>query len=124
MRRLFVIVLLVLLPLRGWAANAMTLEMLPTHAGGAAHALCPDHATPVADAAQAAHGADHHAAGGDTAPPDASHTHPHCTACQLPALTWPVWPTLAAAPPQATPAAHAAVLRNPAPRRLIKPPIA
>lgn len=121
MRRLFVIVLLVLLPLRGWAANAMALEVLPTHPGSAAHALCPDHATPAADAA---HGAGHDAAGGDTATHDASHTHPHCTACQLPALTWPVWPTLAAAPPQATPAAHAAVLRNPAPRRLIKPPIA
>ena len=115
MRRLFVIVLLVLLPLRGWAANAMALELLPTNTGSAAHALCPDHVPPVADGA---HGSDHDAAGG------VSHTHPHCTACQLPALTWPVWPTLAAAPPQGTPAAHATVLRNPALRRLIKPPIA
>lgn len=124
MRRLFVIVLLVLLPLRGWAANAMTLAMLPAQPGGAVHALCADHATPVADAAPGAHGAGHGAAGGDTAAPDSAHTHPHCTACQLPALTWPAWQPLAAAPPQSTPAAHAAVLRNPAPRRLIKPPIA
>lgn len=124
MRRLFVIVLLVLLPLRGWAANAMALEVLPTQSGSAAHALCPDHATPVTDGAHGTHGAAHDATGGDTAAHDVSHTHPHCTACQLPALNWPVWPTLAAAPPQATPTAHAAVLRNPAPRRLIKPPIA
>lgn len=124
MRRLFVIVLLVLLPLRGWAANAMALEVLPTQSGSAAHALCPDHAPPVTDGVHGTHGAAHDAAGGDTLAHDASHTHPHCTACQLPALTWPVWPTLAAAPPQGTPAAHADVLRNPAPRRLIKPPIA
>lgn len=124
MRRLFLIVLLVLLPLRGWAANAMTLELLPVHPGGAAHALCADHVTPAAHGAAVAHGDRHGVPGGDAAVHDASHTHPHCTACQLPALTWPVWPTLAAAPPQSTPEAHAAVLRNPAPRRLIKPPIA
>lgn len=121
MRRLLVVVLLVLLPLRGWAANAMALAVLPTNPGSVAHALCPDHAPTVADAA---HDGGHDGTGNDTAAHEASQTHPHCTACQLPALNWPVWPTLVAALPQGTPVAHAAVLRNPAPRQLIKPPIA
>lgn len=121
MRRLFVIVLLVLLPLRGWAASAMALEMLPASPVSAAHALCPDHAMAASDGAHGEHGAGQDATGGDTTTHDAS--HPHCTACQLPALGWPVWPSLVMAPPPGTPAVHATVRRNPAPRRLIKPPI-
>ena len=113
MRRLLIVFLLVLLPLRGWTADVMALGQGLATTDAAAHALCPDHTV---------------AAAGDDAPQvddgTAGEVHAHCTACQLPALTWPVWPTLAAAPPQGTPAAHADVLRNPAPRRLIKPPIA
>lgn len=113
MRRLFIVFLLVLLPLRVWTADVMALGQGLATTGTAAHAPCPDHTTVAAgdDAAQMDDGT-------------AGNVHAHCTACQLPAMTaasvLPTGPAL----PAAQPAAPLAVLVEPAPQRQIKPPIA
>lgn len=113
MRRLFIVFLLVLLPLRGWTADVMALGQGLATTDTAAHALCPDHTTVAAgdEAAQVDDGT-------------AGNVHVHCTACQLPAMTAAsVLPT-APALPAAQPAAPLAVLIETAPQRQIKPPIA
>jgi len=109
MRRLLIVFLLVLLPLRGWTAGAMALDVMPQAATTAAHALCPDHAE--ADRSDAAEPA-----------PDSPHAH--CTACQLPALALPTLQIAAPVLPTATPAARPVALIEPTHRPLIKPPIA
>ncbi len=108
MRRLLIVFLLVLLPLRGWTAGAMALDVMP-QAAAAAHALCPDHAE--ADRS-------------DSGEPAPDALHAHCTACQLPALSLPTLQIAAPVLPTATPAARPVALIEPTPRPLIKPPIA
>lgn len=81
MRRWFVIFLIVLLPWRAWAGDAMTLDA-PTTPTPAAH--CADHAAQaamqsVAPAPQAGHGSDH-ASTGDAVP------HAVCDICNGPAM--------------------------------------
>lgn len=82
MRRWFVIFLIVLLPWRAWAGDAMTLNV-PTTPTSAAH--CADHAVQatmpsVAPAPLAEHGSDH-ASASDAAP------HAVCDICNGPAMT-------------------------------------
>lgn len=107
MRRLLIVFLLVLLPLRGWAAEFMALGLGSDTSNGASHALCPDHATPTENEDDAA-----------------GSVHAHCTVCQLPAMTAASVLALAPVLPAAQPAAPLAVLVEPAPKRQIKPPIA
>jgi hypothetical protein len=111
MRRLLIVFLLVLLPLRGWTADAMALGVGSAAAEAASHALCPDHAEPATASA-------------DTdAPPDGD-LHAHCTACQLTAMALHSFQVMTLALPTAPPSAAPVALVTPAPRRLIKPPIA
>lgn len=115
MRRLLIVFLLVLLPLRGWATDVMALaHSLP--AGKALQSLCPDHAH-----GHAAPAASKHSTEGD----EASHqsAHAHCTACQLPVITRPTPWAIALARPSAPPADPLVAMVELAPRPLIKPPI-
>lgn len=107
MRRLLLVFLLVLLPLRSWTADVMALGQGLATTDTEAHALCPDHATPA-----------------ENDDGTAGKVHAHCTACQLPAMTAPATLALAPALPAAQPAAPLTVLTEPAPQRQIKPPIA
>lgn len=114
MRCWFVLCLMVLLPLRGWAADAMALQQVQPPA--AAHSLCPDHlpapstssSSPVVPA--------------DVATSDEGHGH--CTACQLPALSLSHPVEAVAAMTGLQPPAPTVALVDPSPRRQIKPPIA
>lgn len=114
MRCLLLVVLMVLLPLRGWTADAMVLSQMPAKA--TAHALCPDHLpAPGSALADQAGDGEHGSAG---------KVHAHCTACQLPALSLSQPSKMPAVLPGAPPAATPVALIEPAPRRQIKPPIA
>lgn len=86
MRRWFVIFLIVLLPWRAWAGDAMTLAVpAPADASPAAH--CTDHAAP---ATTEHHGADH-------AQRDLPAPHAVCDICNgpvlVPATGLPAWST-------------------------------
>jgi len=74
MRRLFIALMIVLLPVRGWLGDAMAMEMTQhaLHAGTAATAMAPD-----------CHGAAAQSPD-ETSPPAASHDGcGTCTACQV-----------------------------------------
>ena len=90
MRRWFVVLLIVLLPWRAWAGDAMVLSM----------AASPEQAqvAAVADAATAPHCADHTAA--DTATPAEPALHATCDICNGPLLATTPW---AAAGPEPLP---------------------
>lgn len=81
MRRWFVIFLIVLLPWRAWAADAMTLSMSGAgdHPASAAVPHCPDHLPAVADLANDNDGPSEGT--GETTP------HSVCDICNGPALT-------------------------------------
>ncbi|MCZ4312935.1 hypothetical protein O4H66_05915 [Comamonadaceae bacterium G21597-S1] len=88
MRRFFFILMIALLPLRGWVGDAMAMQMaLP---GGMAHASAPETAT-GATHAHAHHGAAadhqrHAAASGDCtdhADGDATVSDAHCQTCTV-----------------------------------------
>jgi hypothetical protein len=76
MRHWFLVLMIALLPLRGWVGDAMAMEMLtqPAHAGmamdehGAGHGncACDEHATSAADSDD--------------------HQHSACDVCNVPAL--------------------------------------
>lgn len=97
MRALFLVLLIALLPLRGWAGDAMAVDMLaqpavaienvavdavstghkhPMHAENAmtSHAQCMEHAP---DAMATGHTGDAHGA------PQQPHHNNHCTTCQV-----------------------------------------
>lgn len=91
MRRWFVVLLIVLLPWRAWAGDAMLLSMaVPT----------PDQAVTATSSVMAAtpHCADHAAA--DPASPDAPAPHAACDICNGPLLAAAPWASPGAdAPP-------------------------
>lgn len=116
MRHWLLILMIALLPLRGWVSDAMAVEM----SGAQPHAWvaeaadadhpCPEHsATATADH-------DNHGSGGD-------HTHTACDVCNGPALA------LAAAPAQTLPPAHSVMVlpvehfASTEAQRGVKPPI-
>lgn len=90
MRRWFVLLLIVLLPWRAWAGDAMVLSM----------AASPEQAqvVAVADAATAPHCADHAVA--DPASPGETALHAACDICNGPLLATTPW---AAAGPEPLP---------------------
>lgn len=145
MRRLVLVLMLVLLPLRGWLGEAMATEMALTAAVVAtpAHSPCADHA--AVQAAHPAHGthepaaaaAPHaqHAAASPTAD-DTPHCPGHaeatagdgpgclgCQACHALALTADVPAPPAGRPPAERPAASPAAFRSAVPAPGLKPPI-
>lgn len=114
MRLLVLVLAIVLLPLRGWLGDAMTLAPVqPATAGHAMHAMVDDavathtmHATPSDDAHEmhAAHSAMEHAPAHDA--PNSGHgAHTTCDTCQfchsVAVTAWPEVPMPAAAPAHA-----------------------
>lgn len=91
MRRWFVVLLIVLLPWRAWAGDAMVLSMAasPEQAQVAAVAA-------VADAATASHCADHAVA--DPASPGETALHAACDICNGPLLVTTPWAAAGPAP--------------------------
>lgn len=91
MRRWFVVLLIVLLPWRAWAGDAMVLSMAasPEQAQVAAVAA-------VADAATAPHCADHAVA--DPASPGETALHAACDICNGPLLVTTPWAAAGPAP--------------------------
>lgn len=91
MRRWFVVLLIVLLPWRAWAGDAMVLSMAasPEQAQVAAVAA-------VADAATAPHCADHAVA--DPASPGETALHAACDICNGPLLATTPWAAAGPAP--------------------------
>lgn len=91
MRRWFVLLLIVLLPWRAWAGDAMVLSMAasPEQAQVAAVAA-------VADAATAPHCADHAVA--DPASPGETALHAACDICNGPLLVTTPWAAAGPAP--------------------------
>lgn len=90
MHRWLFLLLIALLPLRGWVADSMAGDMLQAHLGSAAatatatghHAGagdCMDHGAPVPAAQPAEHGAMPH---GDAQPQAADGDCPTCATCQ------------------------------------------
>ena len=82
MRHWFLVLMIALLPLRGWVGDAMAMEMLaqPAHAGMVMDGHGADHA-------------DHHAAhdeqcdcSGHASADQADHQHKACDVCNVPAL--------------------------------------
>jgi hypothetical protein len=91
MRHLFLIIMLVLLPLRGWVSDAMatgmvtaqvqqqtTAKIVATHAHEAEAQAHQDTETVVADASQTAADCSGHASGGDDHAADT-----HCNSCSV-----------------------------------------
>ncbi|MFN3440632.1 MAG: hypothetical protein ACK41V_23255 [Acidovorax sp.] len=119
MRHWFLVLMIALLPLRGWVGDAMAVEMLaqPAHAAVAIHGHGADHADPHAMS-------DAHCACAEHATADsADHQHSACDVCNLPALALGVLDVL-------TPPAVHSELAQPAERfasseaqRSVKPPI-
>jgi hypothetical protein len=116
MRHWFLVLMIALLPLRGWVGDAMAVEMLAQ----------PAHAALVADG----HGADHHAMTGDhcvcdeqAAAGGTDHQHNACDVCNVPALAMAVPELLAPT------AAHSQLVRpaeqfaSSEAQRGVKPPI-
>lgn len=86
MRHWFLVLMIALLPLRGWVGDAMAMEMLaqPAHAGMVMDGHGADHA-------------DHHAAhdeqcdcSGHASAGQADHQHKACDVCNVPALAMAV----------------------------------
>ncbi|HEX5738484.1 MAG TPA: hypothetical protein VFY22_08240 [Hydrogenophaga sp.] len=94
MRRLLLVFLIALLPLRGLVGDAMAVAMtnLPAHEGTQTAALnampCPDHAAAALPAHEGAHGASTHSAshGDQATAQDAEHQHTACDLCNGPAM--------------------------------------
>ena len=113
MRHWFLVLMIALLPLRGWVGDAMAVEMLTQ----------PAHAAMATDGHGADHGqcaCDEHAA---SAEDGGDHQHSACDVCNVPALAMAL-PAL-----QAAPEVHRALARaaerfaSSEAQRGIKPPI-
>lgn len=116
MRRWFVICLIVLLPWRAWAGNAMALVMTaPASAAGAA-VHC---AELVLQTAETGHGAD------TASTTDAPTPHAVCDSCNGPALSAAPGLAVDSGPlPQAHPRIAPVRFASALPRTGLKPPIA
>jgi len=127
MRRLLLVFMIALLPLRALVGDAMAVAMtsLPAAHGapatGMGSAPCPDHAVSVQPAHDdAAHASGHHAA---ASAHDADHQHAVCDLCNGPAMTQAVPSQM---PLSATPGMHVTPVERFAssePHRGVKPPI-
>lgn len=86
MRHWFLVLMIALLPLRGWVGDAMAVEMLaqPAHATMAMDGHVADHADHHATTE------DHCACDGQAAAGGADHQHNACDVCNVPALTMAV----------------------------------
>jgi len=129
MRHWLLILMIALLPLRGWAGDAMALSMWATPGSSQAMAPCHETAKPVA--AVASEGGSHHtsaaesmAHGSDTGSGTQHATCNACDVCNGPAMT----PALHSA--STTPSVHAHItpasehFASAEPQRGSKPPIA
>ena len=115
MRRWFIVVLIVLLPWRAWAGDAMTLAMSAPD-GAAAH--CAEHTVQTVAASSAAHG-------DDTTHTESSATHAVCDVCNGPAMTATPGLDVDSGPlPQAHQTAGPVRFASTLPRPGHKPPIA
>ncbi|MDO8903511.1 hypothetical protein [Hydrogenophaga sp.] len=101
MRRLLLVFMIALLPLRGLVGDAMAVAMttMPTHehVQAATQGMPgPDHLATAAPAHEGTHGTSpHHAAHGDHSPADTpEHQHAVCDLCNGPAMTRAVPPEL------------------------------
>ena len=116
MRHWFLVLMIALLPLRGWVGDAMALDMLAQ----------PGHTT----MAMQGHSEDHHAMTEENCACDehgaavgADHAHSTCDVCNLPALamaSWALQPPAAIHGPLALPAERFASSEA---QRGVKPPI-
>lgn len=115
MRHWFLVLMIALLPLRGWVGDAMAVDMLaqPAHASMAMDGHSEDHhAVTHENCACEEHGA-----------ASADHAHSTCDVCNLPALamvTWALQPPPTIHGPLARPAERFASSEA---QRGVKPPI-
>lgn len=130
MRRLLLVFMIALLPLRGLVGDAMAVAMttMPTHEHAQAVTQgmpCPDLLATSAPAHGATHGTSpHHAAHGDHSPDDAAeHQHAVCDLCNGPAMTRAVPPELQLPPEHGLLVLPVERFASSEPRRGIKPPI-
>ncbi|MDR7153095.1 hypothetical protein J2W49_005075 [Hydrogenophaga palleronii] len=126
MRRLLLVFMIALLPLRALVGDAMVMAMTAvpaahdTNAAGMGNLPCPEHTAAALPGQDAAHGSEHHA---ETHGHDADDQHAVCDLCNGPAMTH------AMLAPTPLPAEHgldvAPVARfaSSEPHRGIKPPI-
>jgi hypothetical protein len=81
MRRFFLIFMIALLPLRGWAGEVMAMDMLATHAGATEKVAPHAHGISAESTFDAEMQADCHEAA--VAEPSDSTTSTHCGSCPL-----------------------------------------
>jgi hypothetical protein len=119
MRRWFVLLMIVLLPVRGWAGDFMGIQMALAGTTPAAHEMpadCPMHASADMSA---------HHDGGDNAPSDPGQGS-NCTSCQLctPVAQLPTTPLLLAhAPVRSAPESERAEFVSASLPLAVEPPI-
>jgi hypothetical protein len=133
MRVFWIVLLMALLPLRGWVGDAMAVGMAtPSPVQSASAAApgedCPHHA-PEADTGDAGHGGPGgHALVNSDAPDHGEHgdaqQHLLCDVCNGPVLGATGPGTQALAIEQGPPVEHAEGFASLAPRQIVKPPIA
>lgn len=133
MRHCLLVLLIALLPLRGWAADTMAVQGVENFAKHAISIAESDHSTlgmaeyPAISAAADGHGPCHDAlAASEGGEPDGHHTST-CGTCQICHLAVLLQPLLAAADtalPDAQPAFRAGGHRSTLPGPQLKPPIA
>lgn len=129
MRHWLLILMIALLPLRGWAGDAMALSMWATPDSHPAAAPCHDAATPMASVAM--DGDNHHATESETMAhgSDTGNSAPHttcnaCDVCNGPAMTLALHSTSATPPVHAHVAPASERFASALPQRGSKPPIA
>jgi len=131
MRRLLLVFMIALLPLRGLVGDAMAVAMttMPAQVGVQAVAMgampCPDHVAVAVPVHDGAHGTSlHGAAHGDHASGhDATHQHAVCDLCNGPAMTRAVPPQIQAPPSHGLHVPPVERFASSEPHRGIKPPI-
>jgi len=126
MRRLLLVFMIALLPLRALVGDAMAVAMTTvpathgTQAAGMGSLPCPDHAAAVLPAQEVVHGSGHHA---DTPGHDAEHQHATCDLCNGPAMTHAVPLPISLAAEHGLHMAPVERFASSEPHRGIKPPI-
>ncbi|MDP2742974.1 MAG: DUF2946 family protein [Hydrogenophaga sp.] len=126
MRRLLLVFMIALLPLRALVGDAMAVAMTTvpaahgTQAAGMGSPPCPDHAASVLPAQDAAHGGGHHAESGVH---DADHQHATCDLCNGPAMTHALPSQMPLAAEHSLHVVPVERFASSVPHRGIKPPI-
>lgn len=122
MRTWLMVLMIALLPLRGWVGDAMAFSMAMGHADHGASvtatAPMPCHASPVEAADPGTHDGSAHGVA-----PEANHSHLLCDLCNGPALDapWP-WALTPSDPPGSLPPLSERFASQTA-RRDVRPPI-